>query len=124
CAQPADLILKNGRVVTLDARVPEGRSIAVRGDRVLEVGSDAAMAKHAGPNTRVIDLGGALAIPAFIEGHGHFMGIGEGKMNLNLMGARSWDDIVGMVRAAAKEAKPGAWILGRGWHQSKWDKPP
>src|SRR5205823_4373099 len=68
--------------------------------------------------------GRASRHPGFIEGHGHFLGLGQSKMNLNLSGVRSWDEIVAMVAAAAREAKPGAWILGRGWHQEKWDKPP
>jgi len=121
-AEHADLVLRNGRVVTLDQAKPEGRAIAMRGGRILAVGSDADVAKYTA--ARTIDLKGALAIPGFIEGHGHFMGLGESKMNLNLREARNWEQIVSMVRAAAKEAKPGEWILGRGWHQSKWDKVP
>jgi predicted amidohydrolase YtcJ len=72
----------------------------------------------------VIDLAGRLAIPGFIEGHGHFTGIGQMKMSLNLMGAKNWDAIVAMVAAAARESKPGEWIIGRGWHQEKWDAKP
>ena len=82
------------------------------------------MAAWTGPQTKVIDLAGKLAIPGFIEGHGHFMGVGEAQRSLNLRNARSWDDIVAMVAAAAKTAPPGAWILGRGFHQSKWDNAP
>jgi predicted amidohydrolase YtcJ len=120
----ADLVLRNGRVVTMDAGHPTAEGIAVRRGTVLAVGSDAEMKALTGSNTRVIDLAGKLAIPGFIEGHGHFMGVGEYKMNLNLRNARNWDEIVAMVADAAKKAPPGAWILGRGWHQSKWDKTP
>src|SRR4051794_2161012 len=91
-AEPADLVLKNGRIVTLDKARPEGQAMAMRGGRVLAVGSNADMAKYTA--ARTIDLKGALAIPGFIEGHGHFMGLGESKMNLNLRNARNWDDIV------------------------------
>ncbi len=121
-AQPADLVLTNGRIVTLDTSRPEAQAMAVRGGRVVALGSNEEMARYSA--ARIIDLKGALAIPGFIEGHGHFMGLGESKMNLNLRDARRWDDIVSMVRAAAREAKPGEWIIGRGWHQSKWDQPP
>lgn len=124
CAQPADLILRNGKVVTLDPKNPSGQAIAVRDGRILMVDSDAEVARYRGPGTLVIDLEGRLAIPGFIEGHGHFTGIGEAKMELNLRNARTWDDIVNMVAAAAREAKPGEWILGRGWHQAKWEKTP
>jgi predicted amidohydrolase YtcJ len=65
-----------------------------------------------------------LAIPGFIEGHGHFTGLGESRLILDLRNARTWDDIVAQVGRAAKDAKPGEWILGRGWHQSKWDRAP
>src|SRR5579872_468774 len=123
-AQPADLILRNGKVVTLDPKTPSGQAIAIRGGRILGVDSDAEIARYRGPGTQVIDLEGRLAIPGFIEGHGHFTGIGESKMELNLRNARTWDDIVNMVAAAAREAKPGDWILGRGWHQAKWEKTP
>jgi hypothetical protein len=123
-AQPADLILRNGRIVTLEASPPVAEAIAIRGDVILAVGTNARIAALAGPKTQIIDLNGALAIPGFIEGHGHFMGVGQFKRSLNLRGARTWDEIVGIVGAAAREARPGEWILGRGFHQSKWDKPP
>ena len=82
------------------------------------------MAAFIGPSTRVIDLKGRLAIPGFIEGHGHFTALGASKMMLDLRGAKNWDEIVAMVAAAAKEAKPGTWILGSGFHQAKWDRAP
>ena len=119
----ADLILKNGKIVTLDPGRPQAEAIAITGGKIAALGTNQQMAAQAG-SAQVIDLGGHLAIPGFIEGHGHFLGLGQFKMNLNLGGARSWDDIVAMVAAAAKEAKPGAWIVGRGWHQEKWDHPP
>jgi predicted amidohydrolase YtcJ len=72
----------------------------------------------------VIDLKGQLAIPGFIEGHGHFTGVGQAQLNLNLMKATSWQEIVAMVEQAAKAAKPGQWIYGRGWHQEKWTSKP
>ncbi len=121
-AERVDLVLKNGRVVTLDKSVPEGQAIAVRGGRIVAVGSNADMARYEA--VRTVDIKGALAIPGLIEGHGHFMGLGESKMNLNLRNVRNWEEIVAMVSAAAKEAKPGEWIMGRGWHQSKWDHAP
>jgi predicted amidohydrolase YtcJ len=119
-AQPAELVLTNGRVVTMDSTRPEAQAIAMRGGRILAVGSDAEIRRHVGPATEVVDLGGKLAMPGFIEGHGHFTGLGQSKLSLDLTTARSWDDIVAMVRDAARAAKPGEWITGRGWHQEKW----
>lgn len=123
-AQTADLVLRNGKVVTVDPKQPYAQAIAVAGDRILAVGSDADIARHIGPTTKVVDLAGRLTIPGLIEGHGHFMGLGQSKQVLDLTKATSWDDIVSMVGAAAKKAAPGEWILGRGWHQEKWKQVP
>ncbi len=120
----ATLVLRNGNIVTVDDRRPHAQAIAVRGDKILAVGTNAEMEKYVGRSTQVIDLQGRLAIPGFIEGHGHFTGIGAAKRNLDLMKVRNWDEILAMVAEAAQKAKPGEWILGRGWHQEKWDKVP
>ncbi|MCC6931583.1 MAG: amidohydrolase [Gemmatimonadaceae bacterium] len=125
-AQPprADLVFINGHVVTVDSQRPEAQAVAVRGDRIVAVGTTDAIRRLAGPGTRTIDLGGRLLIPGFIEGHGHYLGLGESKLVLDLTTARNWDDIVAMVGAAAREARAGEWIVGRGWHQEKWDRVP
>jgi hypothetical protein len=123
-ADTATLILRNGRIVTVDDKMPEAQAIAVKGDTILAVGTNEQIAKLAGPQTQVIDLRGQFAMPGFIEGHGHFMGVGQARMNLNLMKVKNWDEVVSMVADAAKKAKPGDWILGRGWHQEKWNKAP
>lgn len=120
----ADLVLRNGKIVTLDPANPQATALSVTNGRIAKVGSDAQVASEIEPRTKVVDLAGRLAIPGLIEGHGHFTGIGDMKLNLNLTDARTWDEIVAMVAAAAKEAKPGEWIIGRGWHQEKWDQRP
>ena len=121
---PADLVLKNGHVVTVDDSRPEAQAVAVRGDRIVAVGSDADIAKLTGARTRVIDLHGRLAIPAFIEGHGHLLGVGAAHVEIDAMDVRNFDEIAAKVKAAAVKAKPGEWIIGRGWHQEKWDRVP
>jgi predicted amidohydrolase YtcJ len=121
---PADLVLRNGRVVTVDERTPEAQAIAASGGKIVFVGTNADVARFVGPSTTVIDLGGQLAIPGFIEGHGHFTGIGENRINLDLMSTKNWDEIVQMVAQAVEKAKPGEWIIGRGWHQEKWTGAP
>ena len=123
-AAPADLVLRNGKIVTMDSANPQGQAVAITGDKITAVGSDADIQKYVGPSTKVIDLQGHLAIPGFNESHGHFMGLGESLTELKLMGVPTWQDIAQMVAAAAKTAKPGAWIQGRGWHQEKWSKSP
>lgn len=123
-AQPADLILRNGKIATMNAAAPVVQAIAVSGDRIAALGSDTEIDRRIGPKTKVIDLHGMLAIPGFIEGHAHLTSVGEFRMGLDLREARTWDDIVAQVARAAKQAKPGEWIVGRGWHQSKWTHPP
>lgn len=123
-AQPADLVLRNGKIVTMESSVPEVQALAARGGKIVAMGTNQQVQAYVGSSTQVIDLAGRLATPGFIEGHGHFTGLGSSKMMLNLRDAKNWDQIVAMVAAAAREAKPGTWILGRGWHQAKWDLPP
>jgi len=123
-AESADLVLRNGRVITLERGAMEAQALAARGGKIVAVGSNQAVAAFIGPSTRVIDLKGRLAIPGFIEGHGHFTELGASKMMLDLRDAKNWDQIVAMVAAAAREVKPGTWILGSGFHQAKWDRAP
>jgi hypothetical protein len=120
----ADLVLRNGKIVTLDARKQIVQALAIKGDRIMAVGSAGDAKGWIGPRTKVIDLSGKLAIPGFIEGHGHFTGIGEFHLGLDLRQARTWDEIVAQVKRAAQDAQPGEWIVGRGWHQSKWEHAP
>ena len=122
--EPATLVLRNGKVVTVDEKLPEAQAIAVRGDRIAAVGSNAEIQRYVGPGTKVIDLAGRLAVPGLVESHGHFMNFGLSKMTLDLMDVKDWNEIVSMVAAAAKQAKPGEWIIGRGWHQEKWSSVP
>jgi predicted amidohydrolase YtcJ len=123
-AEPADLVLTNGKIVTVDDARPEAQALAARGGRIVAVGTNEEIQPYVGPNTQVLALDGRLAIPGFIEGHGHFTGIGDAQLNLNLMKVKNWDEVVAMVAEAVKTAKPGQWIYGRGWHQEKWDKAP
>jgi hypothetical protein len=123
-AGPADLVLRGGRVVTVDAARPEAEAVAVSGSRILAVGSDREIDRLVGPRTRVIELAGRLAIPGFIEGHGHFLALGQSREILDLTRTRSFDEIVELVAQAARQAPPGAWILGRGWHQERWTRTP
>jgi len=121
---PADLILMNGKIITMDREIPEAEALAVKGDRIVAVGTSQEIRGYKGDATRIIDLGGNLAVPGLIDSHGHFMGTGKAKMELNLAAAKNWDEIVAMVKEAVQKAKPGEWITGQGWHQEKWDKIP
>jgi hypothetical protein len=121
---PADLVLTNGKIVTVEPGQPDAEAMAIVGDRIAALDTSEGIKRHIGPRTQVIDLKGQLAIPGFVEGHGHFTGVGTAQLNLNLMKTTSWDQIVAMVEQAVKTAKPGQWIYGRGWHQEKWTRRP
>ncbi len=120
--QFADTILLNGNIYTVDDAMPTVEALAIKDGLILQVGSNADIKKLKGENTEVIDLKGQFAMPGFIEGHGHFSGMGYSLIDLNFLKSKNWDEIVAAVAEAAKKAKPGEWIVGRGWHQEKWDK--
>lgn len=120
----ADLVLRNGKIATVDENFGEVEALAVRGDRILAVGTNIDIDRYIGSRTKVIDLAGRRAIPGFIEGHGHFTSLGSSKLNLDLMNVQNWDEVIAIVKKAVDEAKPGEWILGRGWHQEKWNRTP
>ncbi|MGH9586355.1 MAG: amidohydrolase, partial [Acidobacteriaceae bacterium] len=120
----ADLVLRNGVIETLDPLQPRVAALAIRDGRIEAMGSNEAIAHCVGANTKVLDLHGAFVTPGFIEGHGHLMDTGQSLMELNVGRAPNWDAIVAQVKAAVAKARPGEWILGTGWQQSKWDKVP
>ena len=103
---------------------PHAEALAVLGEEILAVGSEGEIDAYIGEGTQVIDLDGELVVPGLIEGHGHFMSLGQSLMQLDLRPVSSWDEIVAMVADAAGRVEPGEWIVGRGWHQDKWDGPP
>ena len=122
--EPADLVLRDGKIVTVDDTNPEAQALAVRGDEIIAIGTNDEVAAYIGEMTQVIELDGQLAIPGFIEGHGHFLGVGNAQMQLRLMDTQNWEEVVSMVAAAVEQAQPGQLIRGRGWHQEKWDPLP
>jgi len=126
CAEqePADLVLVNGRIVTVDRALPEAEAMAVVGDRILAVGSDRTIRRHVADHTKIIDLDGQLAVPGLIDSHAHFMSLGHALTRLRLGEVASWDEVVSMVAEAVGHAESGEWILGRGWHQEKWNEVP
>ena len=126
CETPegVDLVLRGGVVATVDADDTMAEAVAIDDGWIVAVGSDADVEALIGTQTRVIELDGRFAAPGFIEGHGHYMSLGNSKTILDLNDAVNWDAIVAMVADAAAEAEPGEWIRGRGWHQEKWDRPP
>ena len=121
---PADLVLRGGKVATVDSALGDQQAIALTGHEIAAVGSNEKISAYIGPETEVVELNGRLVIPGFIEGHGHYMSLGRSKQILDLNNVRNWDEIVNKVAVAVDQAQPGEWIFGRGWHQDKWDSVP
>ncbi len=122
-AETADLVLKNAVVHTVNAKAPRAEAVAVRGDRIVAVGSAASVQKLVGPGTRVLDLAGRTVVPGFDDSHAHMLGIGFARLDVDLTGTTSFADVVGRVAAAVKGRPAGEWVRGRGWHEDKWDAP-
>jgi len=120
--QTADLVMINGKIHTVDEKNSIVEALAVKDGKILETGSSEQIKSYIGNATKTVELNGKLVTPGLIEGHGHFMGMGYSLMSLNLMGTARYEEVVEKVREVVAESEPGEWILGRGWHQSKWDK--
>ena len=118
--EPADLILTNGNVITVDAERPQAEALAIKGDRILAVGSNREIEAYRGVETRVIDLGGETAVPGLIDAHLHFPRLGKRTKQLFLDETRSPEEAMVIVREQVESAEPGEWITGRGWHTVTW----
>ena len=123
-APKADLILANGKIYTVNTEQPWVSHVAIQDGEIVATGDASILAEWEGEETEVQDLAEAFVMPGFIEGHGHFSGLGMSLLNLNFLQSKSWDEIVAKVAEAAAELEPGVWIEGRGWHQEKWDERP
>ena len=123
-SSPIDSIFVNGNIYTVDPERPRVKAIAVSEGRIAALGSNEEIREMTGSKTKIIDLQGQFLMPGFIEGHGHFSGLGSSLLNLNFLKSQNWDEVVSMVEERARTAEPGEWIIGRGWHQEKWDRTP
>lgn len=118
---PAHLVLRGGKIVTLNPDRPVAEAVAVTGERITAVGSMAEIRPYVGPETHVLELRGDLVVPGFIDSHGHFMDLGFSRMKLDLFGTDSAGRIATMVAEAAEQAAEGSWIQGHGWDQNDWE---
>jgi predicted amidohydrolase YtcJ len=113
---PADLVLLNGTIITVDPRDSIAQAVAIQAGKITFVGTTAEARKHVGPSTRVVDLNGRTATPGLIDTHVHFS---EPADTLDLGDARSMDDVIAKVRARAATVPPGTWVRGGGWDEGK-----
>ncbi len=122
-SETADVVFKNGNIYTVNDRQPRAEAIAVKGDRIIFVGSNLSAQRFVGTATRVVDLQGKTVLPGFTDSHQHLSGVGMREMTLNLEGIESLDAFLAAVKARVDRAKPGEWVTGRGWIETFW-KPP
>lgn len=119
----ADTIVINGDIWTVNPAQPWAEAIAIKSDRIMAVGTNEEIGALVGKETRVLDARGHFVMPGFIEGHGHFAGLGKSLIEVNLLGTKSWEAVLEKVEERVASAQPGEWIEGRGWHQEKWSVP-
>jgi predicted amidohydrolase YtcJ len=114
-APPATMLLRNARIATLDQARPWAEALAIGGDRVLWAGRDDESRAFVGPQTRVIDGGGRLALPGLIDSHFHLLAGARALGQLRLDNAASLADVQARLRAHAAANQAQEWLLGRGW---------
>jgi hypothetical protein len=120
-AAPPDLIVFAPRVRTLDPQRPLAEFVAVRGDSIVAVGAHEEGEKLGGPKTRRIELpAGSCLIPGFVDSHAHLLATGRARREVDLVGTRTFEEVVEKVAARAKQRPQGEWIRGRGWDQNDW----
>jgi predicted amidohydrolase YtcJ len=120
---PPVTVFVNGNIYTMNEKQPHAEAIAVIGDRVVFVGSNADMKEYQTPDTRTVDLAGKTVVPGLTDSHCHIFGIGERELTLNLEGTNTLEDFLAKVKERVAKTQPGKWITGRGWIETFW-KPP
>ncbi|MBK6699918.1 MAG: amidohydrolase [Saprospiraceae bacterium] len=118
--EKADLIVYNANIYTADTINQGIEAFAIKNGYFIATGTLDQISSLKGDSTQMLDMEGRFVMPGLIEGHGHFLGLGESLINLNLLDTKSWDEIVHLVEEQVQTASPGQWIEGRGWHQDKW----
>lgn len=119
----ADVVFRNGLVWTGVSGDPRPGAVAVLGDRILRVGDEKAVASLIGPRTRVVDLGGGLLLPGFIDAHTHFLAGGLALRSVRLRDARTPAEFAARIAAKARELGPGAWVLDGEWDHEMFEPP-
>jgi predicted amidohydrolase YtcJ len=113
---PADTIVLHGRVYTENTKQPWAQAVAIRGAKIVAVGSDTEIDKLRSAGTKVIDAAGRLVLPGFVDSHIHFLDGSSSLGRVNLEGAKDAADIQKRLRDYASQHPGNDWILGRGWN--------
>jgi hypothetical protein len=116
----ADLLLFNGKVITMNPAQPRAQAIAIQQGRIVWVGADEAGRKLFGRTIPKMDLHGSTVLPGLIDAHTHLFELGKSLLRLNLKDVKTEREMVEQVRKRVASAHPGEWILGWGWDEGKW----
>lgn len=122
--EQADIVIINGKILTMDSTNMFVEALAIKDNKILSVGTTKEIKEFIGNSTQIINLNGKFAMPGFIESHAHLIGLGESLIYADLKKAKSWDDVINIISDLNKNFKPGEWIVGRGWHQEKFNPVP
>ena len=118
--EPADLIVTNARIYTVDDNRPIAAAMAIRDGRVIFVGSARGAEVFAGSRTERLDLDGKTVIPGMVDAHAHLLGLGTALRIVDLVGTRSYEEVIERVVERARTVPEGEWVRGRGWDQNDW----
>lgn len=119
-----DAIIHNAQIYTVNDSLPSAEALAIVDGLIYKVGTNLEIMALKTEKTTMIDAEGHFLMPGFIEGHGHFSGLGKSLQNLNFLTSKNWKEIVNMVQNKVADLPSGEWVEGRGWHQEKWDEVP
>lgn len=117
--EPADILFTNGKIYTMDSDLSVADALAIRGGRVVAVGSQDDVRRRVRAK-ETVDLGGKTVFPGFIDAHAHLMSLGVSKLTIDLVGVTSESGIATLVEQRVKKSAPGQWVRGRGWDQNLW----
>ena len=116
----ADVIVLPARIYTADTAHPSAEALAIRGGRLVYVGTRTEALRYRGPATSILELPGRTLVPGLADAHAHLIGLGVALRTVDLVGVTSYDEVIRRVVAAAGRTPKGAWIRGRGWDQNRW----
>jgi len=115
----ADMVLMDANVITMDKEKPRARAIAIKGEKIVQVGANDQIKRLIGKNTKIVDLHGKTVVPGFIDAHAHMIALGHPFPWVELRDVSSIEEILRRLKAKVRETKKGTWIQGRGWDQDR-----
>jgi len=120
-SKQADLVIIGGKIATVDDDFSITEAIVIQDGKIIYVGTNENAKEYIGSNTKVIELNGELVLPGLIDSHGHLTGYGKSLEHIDLVGTKSYQEVLDLVDEKVKTVETGEWIRGRGWDQNDWD---